>query len=378
MGKLAKKLEEYDSLPALPDVMAVQEEVGGDCWSPSQLELEPPSSGLASLAERTRSQLLAMRPSAATTSAGCDPCLVCDDDGDNSPQPAGQTIRSQRTSAQSQPTSARSQPTSARSRPTSARSRPTSADTAKPKVPARLASMITHDASCTSRRSGAAQPGHSFGTLPRASPSGTMVHHAPRAAPTAAAALGLRLKPARTPPAGERQGHPSASASDSGTPSKLGTASSKSGTISSEAGARPSSSGRTGHASSRGSRANGRADGAPPAEPAPFGADARGTGPSWSRGPQTEAARQPQPRNLAPFAFVVCCGEPYDGYCCKRHHPDCPELIVCCEAHDPVAARKLAKSAMGGRVGAGKGPAFSIPSAPRQFSMGGPVALKAF
>ena len=63
-----------------------------------------------------------------------------------------------------------------------------------------------------------------------------------------------------------------------------------------------------------------------------------------------------------PFDFVTCCGEPYDGYCCKRHHPD--DRAVCCEQHDPSEkarrAKDMAKSAMGGRVGAGKGPAFSM------------------
>jgi hypothetical protein len=32
---------------------------------------------------------------------------------------------------------------------------------------------------------------------------------------------------------------------------------------------------------------------------------------------------------------VECCGDAYDGYCCKRHHPD--DAIVCCKRHGPAA-----------------------------------------
>ena len=28
---------------------------------------------------------------------------------------------------------------------------------------------------------------------------------------------------------------------------------------------------------------------------------------------------------------VLCCGDEYDGYCCRRHHPD--DAIVCCARH---------------------------------------------
>lgn len=30
-----------------------------------------------------------------------------------------------------------------------------------------------------------------------------------------------------------------------------------------------------------------------------------------------------------------CCGDAYDGYCCKRHHPD--DAIFCCKRHGPTA-----------------------------------------
>lgn len=29
--------------------------------------------------------------------------------------------------------------------------------------------------------------------------------------------------------------------------------------------------------------------------------------------------------------LVECCGDPYDGYCCRRHHPD--DAVVCCPRH---------------------------------------------
>ena len=33
--------------------------------------------------------------------------------------------------------------------------------------------------------------------------------------------------------------------------------------------------------------------------------------------------------------IVECCGDPYDGYCCKRHHPD--DTVFCCRRHAKVS-----------------------------------------
>ena len=155
------------------------------------------------------------------------------------------------------------------------------------------ASMITHVASCTTDRARGG-PRHTFGSLPRASPSGTMLHHAPRAVPRAGAAVQAAGRPqsARGRPSDENRRHNQA--------------------------ADDSSARRCG--SARGSQRDDRVrSGTGGVEQLPFGRDAKGAV-AYS----VPKCQPCQPKPKAPptaFTFVLCCGEPFDGFCCEyRHH----------------------------------------------------------
>jgi hypothetical protein len=83
----------------------------------------------------------------------------------------------------------------------------------------------------------------------------------------------------------------------------------------------------------------------------PFGADAKGGALAWrpvsarSRSRAAEAATLKQIREAA---CVVCCGDEFDGYCCKRHHPD--DSVVCCSRHAPVRMMDISSDCCAGCV----------------------------
>lgn len=56
---------------------------------------------------------------------------------------------------------------------------------------------------------------------------------------------------------------------------------------------------------------------------------------------ETRADKKDRAREPAPHVVALCCGVAFDGFCCKRHHPD--PLVVCCDLHDPLGlTRRLA------------------------------------
>jgi len=303
MGKFARALDEYDHMPSLKldasedAEVALCEEVSDQELASLLNEEWDPNPKLAERAEQTRSQLLARRTGTVETSGS--------ESSNVSTRPIVMDTVAESTEERSKAV-------------TSGRRAP----------PPHVASMITH-ASRTIARTGG--PGHTFGALPRVSPSGTMAHHAPRVATTS------RPLPSGSGATG--------------------------GTMSSATSGRSCPTSRP--ASARAASVQ------PERRPLPtFGANAKG-GALPYRPPSQQTVRKP---HQPPFACVSCCGEPFEDYCCKRHHPD--DTVVCCEAHDPIAqarlAKAMAKSAMGGRVGAGKGPAFSmgVPKGPRRMAIG--------
>ncbi len=331
MGRLATKLDEYASLPSVdsleetktpesPLLPPVQEE-GDD---------EPQYGRLAALAEKTRSQLLEAKPSqqASASFASEDRCTECSEDVTDATSVAPSRKASRR---------------------------PASAGTAR-----RMhGSMMTHPPSAISNAAGrGAVRDHTFGSTPRVSPSGTMAHHSSQTPETAA--VGVRR------------------------PSSAAAGRTRPASASSRASSRPASaSSRSREAAGRGGAAKGAeplgpADenrqpanrpprpSAPAYEPPPFGSNAKGAvamrRPSSGR---REPRDQPRAR---PFEIVDCCGDEFDGYCCRRHHPD--DAVVCCERHDPMRRAITARSAMGGRAGAGHGPAFSMPRTERRTAIG--------
>ena len=61
----------------------------------------------------------------------------------------------------------------------------------------------------------------------------------------------------------------------------------------------------------------------------------------WRRPPARAApprrARAPRGARHGPIEIVECCGEEYDGYCCKRHHLD--DDVECCSSTRSVRGR---------------------------------------
>ena len=382
MGKFERMSAEYAALPSIDDDLGDEEagaavadwEVPMDRLNSASI-LDPRAAtsrgGLAELAERTRSQLLLQRPSqsdiqegsastvaTATCSAvtvvaaSCSTC--CSACGPIDEGPEGTSTAAAAAEAEASPPSGAEGSGGAMRKQTSQRPAATTA---------RHGSMITH----ASRTTGAAThgPGHTFGALARTSASGTMPHHAPTAMPTAAAVARLaRPSSARgvagTPLPRQTEGK-ERSAAPAVRPSSARSSSGSSVGSHREGASRPGSArGGSSNGDGVGSGGSAAAAAAPRGyEPPPFGANARGAV-SYRHPAQQHHARPPkQPRA---FKFVECCGEPFEEYCCRRHHPD--DAIVCCEKHDPAHSLRLAKSAMGGRVGAGKGPAFSLGKGP--------------
>ena len=167
------------------------------------------------------------------------------------------------------------------------------------------ASMVTHGPSALRGQVG----GHyGFGSLPRCSPSGTMPHHQPRATARCAA----KRRP--------------------------GSASAQPGSADGEA---ARGSGTAGRRVLRGVPPEG-ANSAPQSglERSAFGARAKGTL-QFKYAPTVPRLRPPRHGREVPgsgfdvLEVVECCGEPFEGYCCKRHHPD--DAIICCKRHQPSA-----------------------------------------
>jgi len=293
---------------------------------------EAPAPSLAERAAQTRAELLKKRESmsASTIMAASIPLVTCCSICEEAPEDV--------------PTQAEAAP----KKPAAKRSAvPKQPAPTPPPPPPNVPSMITHASRVAPRTSG---PGHTFGTLPRVSPSGTMAHHVPAAATKA---------PSR--PTSAHGGGTSASASGAAA----------------AATSRPSSARGTSRPGSAAAKlTTGSSTDSKPLKA--FGADAKGA--VTYRPPSQPPAKK---SHVAAFAnLVTCCGEAFEDYCCRRHHPD--DLVVCCEHHDPIAQsakqKAMAKSAMGGRVGAGKGAAFSmgVPKGPRKTAIGSvPMAIVA-
>ncbi|KAL1526982.1 hypothetical protein AB1Y20_015671 [Prymnesium parvum] len=234
-------------------------------------------------------------------------------------------------------------------------------------LPARRvgASVVTHPASAL-QRDGSGRAAHSFGRVPRFSPSGTMAHHCPKALPLAA------VKPQPTP------AHRGDARGDGTPPRRARAARSPPPTFAPSqcrvwCARRPQSARARMHSAERGgenvcncpaveeaedSRGRPTKSGAAPYmvmtnghTPRSFGASALGVHrfhhrPTKPRAPLPKASKrrgeggygttvQSRPHDdplVAPIMDIVeCCGDPYDGYCCKRHHPD--DDIICCTRH---------------------------------------------
>mmetsp|Transcript_16963 Transcript_16963/g.50871 ORF Transcript_16963/g.50871 Transcript_16963/m.50871 type:complete len:192 (-) Transcript_16963:136-711(-) len=54
----------------------------------------------------------------------------------------------------------------------------------------------------------------------------------------------------------------------------------------------------------------------------------------------------------AGFQAVECCGEEFEGYCCRRHHPD--DDVVCCSRHQREAELRAAAQHARALAGAGE------------------------
>jgi len=243
---------------------------------------------------------------------------------------------------------------------------------ARATVRAAEASLLTHPASrCHVAGVGVSGRAHSFGRVPRASPSGTMVHHAPTAVtggasvPRAGAAASTATVAAGTTGTGRRS---AAAASAAAPPRRRPTSAPQQ---------RRGGGGGAGASSARADAPAAATEAATAdvlvvaaeeeeeegetcvvcdpylgdkpdprklAPPPPFGASgvvfgqaARGVV-GW-RAPPPPQPLPPRPTALAhaanyaggPALIVECCGEPYDGYCCKRHHPD--DAVICCGRH---------------------------------------------
>lgn len=446
MGRLAAKLDEYDSLPAVdaaadaihsvaahghpsapPDASLlelIREDdsldggpTGGlSMGDASLIDLlsrpdAAPTSSLSALAERTRSQLMERQPrgavmgvgnSASTVAGGISASSIASQANPPAavsfaPPPAAPPASRPPQTAMAQAAPPPEQPstkTAKRAGTAAAAAVGPSARGGSLSARREIGSMMTHPPSgCShytsagrsaagggsaSRPSAAptplhSRPNHTFGgALPRASPSGTMSHHAPRAVPTpaAAAALSARARAAATPraPAARRASDSPApdacAAAEDGTPD---SGRPRSARASCAVGRRPSSAGSGsggGGGSSGGAAGGGSADG-DVLETMTFGADAKGGAlayrPKTAEGVRA-AQRKGQLQALAgnprtrggggggtAFAFVVCCcGDEFEGYCCKRHHPD--DRVVCCARHAPPERNSVVGGVGGARA----------------------------
>ena len=343
-GKFEAALDDYDQLPSLQDddlcdicdALTSESALNQTQLQPHQptttlasdsiLNAPEPSHELAKLAEHTRSSLMQRKPAA----------------------PASSQSQSRVTFALEPSASSIPEDTTAPAAPNKKKANP--------------ASMMTHPPSRTvAVAGGRANPGHTFGSLPRTSPSGTMAHHkAEMPTPTATAALQQKTK-ARMPHGGAENDMSEANAryaqykaqpppsfdkclpcGDSSTENK-----------------RPSSA-----ASSQDSTQQSVQQRQPLSnKPGAFAVDAKGGPLAW-RPPSAatkprervkppsrqELKRQEKafdaadaevkkgalnPTACGPFAFAaVCCGGEFEGYCCKRHHPS--DDVVCCSKHAPL------------------------------------------
>ena len=216
-------------------------------------------------------------------------------------------------------------------------------------------SMITKPASMLRREATGRAP-HSFGSVPRFSPSGTMAHHGgPKVLPLAAA------KPKRAPQtsAASTGGRPQSAgaaattrlAKDDGEQPQPQTARPVRGDVTtcvdcvpdSQTRERPPTATEREPYSSLTNRY----------EPRPFGASALGVHqfrhrPTKPRraapvkahaasagGVSVGRAADAAPDEAAVFDWFECCGPPFEGYCCKRHHPD--DDVICCKRHQRAA-----------------------------------------
>lgn len=391
MTKLATKLDEYDSLPSLnskslffekgaddeehtDELEAVAEEETerlehtvalkfdektlGDASLLNLLGEEDEDaaavvnqSSLSALAERTRSQLLERRSQIFSSAARGDDDSVVHEEEAQAPQPP---------------------------QPAAAASNAANRATARPRT-APQASMMTHAPSRMTHATNGQRcvgGGHTFGGLPRASPSGTMAHHASGAAGAATGVVPPVLR--RPSSARGRARREAGCAADAEGNNELGVVEERAGALArfynqeeppkrpQSAPERPVSAEASGAASK------------------PFGADAKGGALAWGRpatkprvplahrpGTQQASARgskaggsgdagggvggRRQPGTAASssshaaFAFVhdiqECCGDEFEEFCCRRHHPD--DMVVCCEKHAPAASRS-ASTANGG------------------------------
>ena len=191
------------------------------------------------------------------------------------------------------------------------------------------ASMIARPASIVRRDATRREGAHSFGSVARFSPSGTMAHHRPTALPLAAARPATATRPA-TAPRSQGAGRQDEGAS----PRQTAAVTSEDPTTLTDS-----------HV------------------PRPFGGSAVGVLRFEYRrtAPRARVQRRPVPLGVAGLHGVVaqggdaqgsavceamgldgvvglavleCCGEAFEGYCCKRHHPD--DSVVCCKRHQTL------------------------------------------
>ena len=324
-GKLATLTDDYATLPA--DV--TEEDACAECDEcpdDSILNLPEPQTDLARLAEHTRSSLMMKRPgstSHVTFAAESESVDVCDEEEDSMP---------------------------AATPAAACKPKPKSSSSGRPAV---RGSMMTHPPSRVTPLAvagkGPAAVGHTFGGLPRTSPSGTMAHHASMVPTPAATAALQRPRSARARLGG------GASDSDGGSVSSSRPSTADGGACTGGS-SRPSTGGSSRPSTARSERSS-DSSGAPATSK--FAADAKGGVLAWRKpedGTKPRVATKPPSRQEivrqqkaaddadaavkkgAPFAFaVMCCGDEYEGFCCKRHHPD--DTVVCCSVHAPIRLR---------------------------------------
>jgi len=237
----------------------------------------------------------------------------------------------------------------------------------KPGAP--LDSMLARPASrcLDSARTGVSAPGARFSSLPRWSPSGTMAHHtsavpstAPRLARPASAP---NSRPARRGPYPNRPTAPALQEVTEATVAAASAAASIVAATGSLAVPRepPKGSMIVQPASQIRDPAKHGLGFLGLAAPGGLGYGAMGTkfshvrrfaedeplaGPvARSRGglvPQDPAETRTLALATAAAASVdvyECCGDEYDGFCCRRHHPD--DAVVCCKRHGPAPAAEV-------------------------------------
>ena len=393
LGRFDAHLAAYDSLPSLDDAACQDEPLeitdAAELADRSLLNKIPETHSerplgdrsliklldgaeelsLAAIAERTRSQLLEQR-SRIQLQSGCSG--------------AEDSVMHDEAAEATASTSVHFAPASH-----------TAARTPQPSrtAPPPQASMMTHAPSRMTHPTNGGKivgGGHTFGRLPRASPSGMMPHQKPKADGAGAGAVPVaRQRPqrpssARARMSGNAKGEGDEAAGDGETndANGLGVVQERANALARFYGQTPPTQQRQQQQRRQSSRERPKSAGAIDEEKPggtavrAFGADVRGGALSWGRPPtrsrvplgshvaneqpvakrgaaarhEEKKQQQAAPARTKPgsraFAFVhevqECCGEEFDGFCCKRHHPD--DSVRCCREHASVVASAFTRS----------------------------------